>query len=275
MPENTEAQEIAALAISGALPEPLKEGEMASILIPGGYSHKIVDNELMLEQPTRKRGRVQLHTTQSLIDYVVRHKVTETTTVYADKAGHRFVAVINDARVDAAEWADHRASLALILTPEWKFWTAQDGNLMAQEDFATLIEDGQSEVREPDAATLLELALTFQARTDVKFRSAQVLQSGQRQLTYEEHTDASAGREGQLTIPAEFVLGLAPFEGAALYELHARLRYRINNTKLSIGYQLVRPHLILDAAYSDEAVRIAAGTETPLFEGTPPEGVSR
>ena len=40
-------------------------------------------------------------------------------------------------------------------------------------------------------------------------------------------------------------------------------------------YQLVRPHEVLDAAYGDEAARIAGGTECPLFEGTPPEGVGR
>jgi uncharacterized protein YfdQ (DUF2303 family) len=275
VPDLTEAQEIAALAVSGALPEPLKEGEVASVLIPEGYSHKMVDAEYLLDQPDRKRGKVSLHTTQSLIDYVNRHKVDETTTVYADKAAHKFVAVINDHRGGEPEWADHRASLTLIQTPEWLFWTRQDGQLMSQGDFATLIEDGQSEVREPDAATLLELALTFQAHTNVKFRSAQVLQSGQRQLTYEEHTEAAAGREGNLTIPAEFVLGLAPFEGAALYELRARLRYRIGEGKLAIGYHLVRPHEILDTADSDEAVRIAGGTEVQLFEGTPPEGVGR
>lgn len=282
MSEQTEAEAIADLtrreADKGTV---LSSGDVISIIVPDGFSREEVDTEYLLDQPVRKRGCVDLYTSQSVIDFVRRHKSEQTTTIYASKITHRFVAVINDARgtdsyhENPAEWADHRATLDLIKTPEWKFWTAHDGDFMDQEAFATHIEDGQLEVRDPDAATLLELASTFQAHTAVKFRSAVVLQSGQRQLNYEENTEAGAGRDGKMVIPKEIVLGLSPFEGSALYELHARLRYRIGNGKLSIGYQLIRPHDVLNDAFSDEAVRIAAGTECPLFEGTPPEGVGR
>lgn len=280
MSAETETADIATLTRIGDTPKPLKAGDVVSIIVPQSAERAQVDLEFLLDTPTRKRGKVALHTPESFSDFVNRHKDEASTTVYANKDHHGFVAVLNDAEsaIDGdvgAEWADHRAQLTLRLTPEWKFWADHDGELMSQGDFATLIEDGQGEVREPDAATLLELAMTFQAHTNVKFRQATVLQSGQRQLTYEEHTEASAGRDGKIVIPQEFLLGLAPFEGTALYALRARLRYRIGDGKLAIGYQLVRPHEVLDEAFGESLKTIKAATDVPCFMGEPPTGVGR
>lgn len=280
---SAEAAAIADIVREGDMPHELNPGDVVSIIVPAGCSREEFDGEYLLDQPTRKRGEVKLHTPGSLAEFINRHKSETATTVYANKDGHRFVAVLNDARGEeslsgddeGAEWADHRATLTMRLTPEWKFWAEHDGQLMGQEEFATLIEDGQSEVREPDAATLLELAMTFVAKTDVKFRSAIVLQSGQRQLNYEEDTTAGAGRDGKLVIPDEFLLGLAPFEGSDPYALRARLRYRLGNGKLAIGYQLIRPHEVLDDAFGGALAAIKEATDVPCFMGEPPTGAAR
>lgn len=282
----TEASAIADIVREGDMPHVLDSGDVVSIIVPPGATREQVDTEYLLDRPARRRGTVRLHTPESFRVFVVRHVDTDRTTIYANKDLHGFVAVLNDltptvvgddeSMLDrgAAEWADHRAFLTLRLTPEWKFWAEHDGQMMNQTDFATLIEDGQDEVREPNAATLLELAMTFHAKTNVKFRSAIVLQSGQRQLNYEEATEAGAGRDGKLEIPAEILLGISPFEGTEPYALRARLRYRLNNGALTIGYQLIRPHEVLDSAFEDAKSKIAE-IDVPVFEGTPPEGVGR
>lgn len=281
MSELTEAEAVEGLARQAASPSVLIAGDVVSIIVPENCTREEVDTEYLLAYPTRKRGNVSLHTPESFCAFVVRHKETECTTIYASKEDHLFVGVLNDsygaleAGVNGAQWTDHRAALKLRLTPEWKFWADKDGALMDQTDFALHVENGADEVREPDAATLLELAQTFQAKTDVKFRSSSILASGQRQLQYEENVQASAGLDGKIVVPAELVLGIAPFEGSEPYKVTARLRYRLREGKLSIGYQLVRPHEVLDAAFGDAQQVITEKTEVPVFMGTPPQKVCR
>lgn len=262
------------IAITASEPVALNTNVLYREVVPEDAQAMVLDLERFRETPDRKRGTIALHTAASFSDFINRHK-DERSTIFADRDACRFIGVLNDADGEGAHWADHRAVLAMKHTPEWLFWTAQDGNLLSQADFAGHIEDGQSEVREPDAATLLELAQTFHAKTGVNFRQSTILQSGQRQLTYEETTAASAGHSGQITIPQEFILGVAPFVGSDAYKVTARLRFRLHNGTLSIGYQLVRPHEVIDAAFADAVEAIKTATDVPTFMGVPVSGVGR
>src|SRR5207237_5067343 len=93
----------------------------------------------------------------------------------------------------------------------------------------------------PDAADLLEIAQTFYASTKADFRSGTRLSSGEVQFQYVEETQASAGRNGELSIPTKFDLRIAPFQGEERCALQALLRYRVREGNLAIGYELVRP----------------------------------
>jgi uncharacterized protein YfdQ (DUF2303 family) len=269
-----ESQVIADIATAAARPTTLAPGALFHCVVPEGYVSELQDTEKWLPEPDRLRGTVVLHTAESLTEFINRHK-DERTTVWADQESFRFISVLNDATKGCPEWADHRAALTMRKTPEWAYWESKDGELMSQEDFAGHIEDGQTEVREPDAATLLELASTFHAKTGVNFRQSTRLQDGQRQLQYDETTTATAGHSGQILIPREFILGIAPFFGSDPYKVVARLRFRLNGGKLGIGYQLVRPHEVQQAAFQDAAASISGATEVSQFMGTPVTGVAR
>jgi uncharacterized protein YfdQ (DUF2303 family) len=246
-----------------------------AFVVPTNSKIEFVDVKEMLakhqDHPARKTGCYHVHDAASFISYVGKHGLAETE-VWSDAQGQKIVGVINahdtSSGEDSAGWGDHTVVYQVALTDAWKAWMALDGKLVNQVDFANHIEDRMVDIQIPDAADLLEIAQSFEANTNVKFESATVLSSGQRQFVFREETTARAGQAGNMTIPKEFVLLIQPFEGAAAFELTARLRYRLRDGQLAIGYQLVRPKDILRAAFVSVSDEIAAGVDAPVFLGT-------
>ena len=258
--QRTEADAVAEVALAHALelrvPKDLRE--VLVRITP--YGHELIDLAEYLPAPRRKAGSVTLHDAASFGAYVNRHK-TEATVLYAHRDASRVVAVLNDHATAGPGWGDHVAILQIVHTNEWKHWAGKDGNLLSQSDFAEHIEQGLDEIADPPAADMLELAQSFEAHSQVQFKSAKLLQDGSRQLVYQETVDAHAGQSGQITIPREFTLGIAPYEGTDPYKMTARLRYRLQSEHLMIGYQLVRPDHVLKEAFADVLAAIQAETE--------------
>lgn len=216
--------------------------ERKAFVVPAGAGLVVVDpDEQQLERPRRLKGSVQVETTESFKAYVSEFYDASETTAWVNLDSNRVVAVINDAANGDAAWRDHRATLQLVATPEWQRWRQRDGEIGSQEAFARHIEISEPDIQDPTAAELLELAQTFHATTSAEYRSSVRLSSGEVQLAYIEDTNATAGKNRDITIPKEFGLLIAPFRGEAAVPVTALLRYRVRDGKLAIGYELVRP----------------------------------
>jgi uncharacterized protein YfdQ (DUF2303 family) len=269
----TDTQPIIDVALASAKPEQLTEGRW-SVAIPDNGSHAIIDLTADIERgqatPNRKRESITLHTGTSLGEYVVKHDQGDGSAVlFADVEHATVVAILNAPTADTAGWSDHRARLALRFTDAWKRWTARNGKMLSQVEFAELIEEGLIDIAEPDSATLLEVATSIEAQSSANFKSATRLESGERQLRYEETIEARAGRAGELTIPSEFILALQPFEGSETYPVTARLRYRLNDGKLTLGFVLDRPNDVLSRAFDDVLTAIETATGLVALRGVP------
>lgn len=267
MPDNSNAFDTIEAATRAATPAKVDAGEMFTLVVPEGATVEKIDTEHLLDKPRRKHGTITLRTGESLGRYVTEHK-SAGSAIFADVERRSIVAVLNDHAADAG-WGDHRASLTLQHTPEWNRWAEKDRQMMNQTAFAELIEDGFLDITEPEAADMLELASTFEAAQQVEFRSGVRLDSGQRQLTWVETVQAKAGVQGQVVIPAEFVLGLPPFDGCDPYRLVARLRYRIREGALSIGYVLDRPEDVIRSAFADVVKAVDGATGITPYAGRP------
>lgn len=252
-PELTEAEAIVNVAKEAATPSRVKDNDSgAEILVfppdKDGMA-PVVDIESALAQyrpaPRRPTGSVQVGTVDSLINYATQHK-TDGTDIWVHPTEGKVVAVINNHAPEPG-WGDHRAILNLVVTDEWKFWMSLNGSMVDQQRFANHIEEGQREIVEPPAATMLEIAQTLHAQVGADFSSAIRLTDGNVQLKYVEETKATAGKAGDLKIPASFTIGVAPFQGEDPFKVTARLRYRINGGHLQIGYILDRPQEVLKA----------------------------
>jgi len=243
----------------------------------GDIVEKLIDPDNYADRPRRKTGQVQLITVPSLIAYVEKHKGLGTE-VWANPAAGRFEAVLDDHigtneddEDTAPGWGDHRAVCVLQHTRDWKHWLSVDGRLMDQVQFAEHLEAGLHNIVRPDAADLLEVAQTLHGSRNVAWKSGARLSDGQVQLKYEEELQGRAGASRDLEIPQEFVLVVAPFEGTAAVELKASLRWRLHDGRVTLGYRLQRPDVVLresvdlliDQVEADLDLRVLLGTPRP------------
>lgn len=164
-------------------------------------------------------------------------------------------AVLTETR---AKWARHQVIYQCPITPEWKKWRDNTGEVMDQAGFARFIEDGIPDITEPTGADMLEIVASLQVHNKVNFRQALRLDNGETQFTYEENIEGKAGSKGQLKIPQTIHLGLRLFDGGPGYALEARFRYKIKEGQLSMWYDLIRPERVHDVAVGEVYDQIAA-----------------
>ncbi|MCV2395951.1 YfdQ family protein [Actinotalea sp. M2MS4P-6] len=271
----TDTQDAINAGVKIAEPKPLEEHNRFYALTPADGSAPVIVDLLdkaqhLAETPLRKTGLVILHTATSLVAYINRHH-TEGTEVWADVERSAIRAVINGNATNTPGHGDHIATLMLRKTPSWLAWEKASGQMGSQVRLAELIEDRAIDIVKPASADLLEVAQTFKAARSVDFESSQRLSTGEVAIVYREQVDAKAGRKGELTIPETFELALVPYEGSPTYKVTARLRYRIAEGQLSIGFVLDRPEDVLRAAFDDIAVEVESGIDegTPVLTGWP------
>lgn len=277
MPYPTEPRETANDGGVRAIIDTAQQAAAPTELTPGkvyavrtGDQVKTIDltGDAYSELPARKKGTTVVRDAASFAALWAKH-ADETSEVYADAARLTVTAVLNADGPAGADWGDHRVRLELRETDAWEQWAANDGALLKQEDFAEFVEDHLPEILEPAAAEMLEIAQSISGTVKAEFASGTRLATGQRQLAFTETVTAKAGQKGQLTIPETFVVGLVPFEGSEGYRLTARLRYRITDTRLTIGYKLERPQDVRATAFQDVVKAIAEQISEQILNGTP------
>lgn len=272
MTQPTDTQAVIDLARTSVDPRTLDRGAYHVVNTPQGLVQIDLTADRWLDQPKRKTGNVVVRDAASFLAYWGKHS-TGASEVYADRDQLAVTAVIDAHGSDttATDWGQHRLVLQLRHSPSFKAWLELSGKLVTQTQFAEFIEDRRADIIDPTAADVLELAQTFEATTKVSFRSSNRLKSGERQLSYVESVDASAGQRGELTIPDALSLAVPIFEGAAVADaVTARLRYRIEDGRLRLGVVLDRIAEVVDGAFAGVVTEVAAGIgATPVLYGTP------
>jgi uncharacterized protein YfdQ (DUF2303 family) len=240
-------------------------GDATLLVLPPGFQHHDITKAVQAAAPApaRPSGTVTLTDVASFIAYVKNHAAAPSSYIYADSDRRKLVAVLNDhcqGDLREAGWRDFRAEYSAELSREFQLWLAANAKPMEQEEFAIFIEDNIADVAEPTGETLLQIALTLQAKTEVNFGSARRLDNGQVQLHYSETIDARASA-GNIEIPREFRLGVRVFKNGDAYGIRARLKYRLGAGKLRFWYELDRPDDIIEHAFEAyiDAARTSAG----------------
>lgn len=172
---------------------------VATVVTPLGAARHLLDLQELEPVPARTRAVLKAHTAGSFADLVSRF-AGPGAHVYVDRPAQNLAAILNDDDAEGADWRDHRVVLDLCPTPEWEFWTGNQG-LGEQQKFAEVIEDGLEEIVWPAAADMLELAQSFQASVSSKFAQQGRLTNGAVQFTYAEDINATAGANGTGAAP--------------------------------------------------------------------------
>lgn len=277
MSEATTSEITAAMEIGKNQTQVIEIDDQKVLVTPEGHRADYdLDQHLdkYREAPKLINARVELHTAQAFIDYV-NDFCDSNSAIFVDEANATFVAVL-DYHKDTTKprHCNHTATFKCKQTDEWSVWMRHDGDKMSQEDFALFIEDNADDITNPSAAEMLEIALTIKANTTCEFRQSQRLDNGQIQLTYNEVIDGRAGASGQLEIPQEITIAMQPFQGSGSYTRKARFRYRINQGKLAMWYDLIRPKKCIEEAVKDTLNEIKDSTNgvkvAQFYYGIPP-----
>lgn len=270
-----------------ALIAEIKRGATVEILdhsliaVPGENGREIVSVEKHLAHPSRKRGAVTVFDAASFITYLNDQGATqETAAIYVDKHPGKpaIVGVLNHDITSngAAGWRDHTVSIGFRTTPEWQTWVQASGRMFAQRDFAEFLEDNMQQIQAPIGGDLMRIAENIEVTSDGKCRSAQRLDNGAVQFSYDEDVKATVKNGKQaIEIPQEFQIALSPFQGTSVYAITARFRWRFDREGgVTMGYKLLRLDDVVRAAIDGLVKPIEAGTNISIYEGAAPAAVA-
>jgi uncharacterized protein YfdQ (DUF2303 family) len=274
----TEAESIASLAVQaqgkGAIVKTANDREF--LIFPNGQTCKDVTDEhhdSHTRTPAFVKQHVTLQTVDSLVDYVNRFKLA-TTMLFADIGSSVIRAAIDyhDSTADHGEddyqarRLAHNAKLTLEHSVEWKLWADISGRLKPQGEFARFIEENAADIHAPDAATLLEAVRDIQAKRNVNFTKAVRTASFNEDFHWSDTTEAKGGK-GSIELPTKFVLGLPVYFGQPETELHAFLRWKLDDGSLALGIQLHRAEQVRQAVFKQIVLDAAERTECPIVFG--------
>lgn len=242
---------------------------------PANARRELESLERYLPLPLRKRARIDLSAHDSFIDYVERHKEPGTALFCEiNESGGSFTAILdyhrdNEAAViGEARWGEHVCVYTAEFTPEWKRWRELSGKLLSQAKFALFMEDNQFDIAKPDPAAMLEIAKTLEATQGATFKSSIRLDNGDRQFAYAQNTEGKAGAQGNLEIPKEFTLRFAIFTNGPAYDIPCRFRWAIEGGVLGLGFELVKPHKLIELALVEARNAIQQTLKLPVLFGS-------
>jgi uncharacterized protein YfdQ (DUF2303 family) len=243
-------------------------GNSVHLVVPPSFTHHNITElvEKADPHPNRKRGTVALSDIDSFSQFVKDHGLAHNTYIYADPDARTLTAVMNEHEFSdpTAGWRDFRAVFTADLSREFSTWYKNNKQVKEQEEFAVFVEDNIADVVEPSGDTLLAIALTLQAKTEVNFSSSRRLDNGQVQLAYTENIDARAGA-GAVEIPREFAIGCRLFKNGEGYKINARLKYRLGGGKVKFWYELDRPENAIEDAFKAYVEKARASGFTVLI----------
>lgn len=219
------------------------------MLVPTGMK---VENLALLVPPKRIKQTPQFLEVGSFIDYVNRFK-TEATLIFANvtETAATFNAVLDYHEaapgLSPAHCA-HSTSYATVETQEWRTWLEADRKAMDQVQFATWLEENSRLVVAPSSAELLELVRSLHGHRNARFNTALRLDNGAYSVSYDEDISVKGTnltKGGEMELPPTIMAGIAPFQGAPLYEVHARLKSRVSERKLCLWFETAQKHLVV------------------------------
>jgi uncharacterized protein YfdQ (DUF2303 family) len=260
----------AGTSLAGAQKSPLNDG-VPFVVVPEGYKVEHVFERD--ENPARAIGIVKMRDANSFVNYFNRQKRAESL-IYASLDPAKILGVIDDHRAynteftneDGANWRAYRVEFAVPASREWKVWTGKDRKALNQLEFAELIEDNLPDIVTPDGSTMLSVALNFEASKEGNFVSAARLQDGSTNFVWKEDINATGNK---IAMPSQITLEIPVFENGQPSPVEARIKYRVKDGNLTIWYELVRPHKVLEAAFRSIWSQIEEQTQTTILLGSP------
>jgi len=245
-----------------AVSDPKTQLEIPVLILPEGMKSEAVDFKAFRDAPLRREGTAKADSPGSFIQLVLRNE-NEHSVVFASRKSPTdlsLLAVIDYNEKGATglpKFGKHRVLYPFPISDEWTFWTKNNGVEMNQGAFAAFIEARIADLGDPTSASagakafaeliecplatparILELSRGLSVRVDSKVQGHVNLSSGERQISYEEAHNDSAGKP--IKVPGAFLLQIPVFKDDGNYAIPVRLAYRISGGAIVWSYSLYR-----------------------------------
>lgn len=237
--------------------DPIELGNTPQIVIaPAGYIAIPIPRVEIAPAPDHIRQRVTLNSLDSFTAYVKKFQRNNTEIFSAsNESGGSFTAVFDyheGGKDGVPGRAVHSALYPCPLSVEWKTWLKLNSVPQKQETFVEFIDANAKDIILPDSAVLLELAMNFEMKSNVNFQSDIRRTTGGRVLKFTEEIEAGrSGSAGEIKVPDIIKIRIPVFETGKLFEIEARVEFRVNSGKLTIAYILRRAHDAVRDALTD------------------------
>ena len=208
-----------------------KAGTGQFAVVPDGFKVECLED--WQDRPNRHTADHRFVDVSSLAEYLNRF-ANDDTMLAADFAAGTVMAVIDGDSKETPSHRDHKARFEAQQSNQIKAWLGLAGKPMSQVAFGLFLEDRAVDVVEPDAASVMDMVMTFDAIKKVAFKSSQRLHDGQRQFQYVEENET----RGAVTLPDHFII-LAPiYRGMEPQRIKFMVRYRIEDGVLRFGVDM-------------------------------------
>jgi uncharacterized protein YfdQ (DUF2303 family) len=233
--------------------------ENGVIAMPGDWA--LHDMEQYLPAPRRIDRNMPMATVTGFCDYVTAHALDKRTAVYvrADKA----TAVIDDIVPGANQpsWGDHKVSMALDTTEEWRAWRGNSGQFVPQREFVNFIQDRAGDIVQPDLADLVQQLQGVNAESTGSRRDAT------------SHLSAEQKREQAIRIttdPPEYLELAMPIlqcEPDQYTICRARLQVKLDDDGVKFVATVVNAPIVLDRRIRElvERLRTKIGKKVAVY----------
>ncbi len=254
----TEASSIAELA---------REAKLQTHVIPDRNNHCItlppgwhLEEITHMEVPRTVARDTRLGDTASFIAYC-RKWSDSLSEFYADPHERVVECIIDADTKEFPSYQDHKVRFPLSYSREFMAWLALDGRYVDQLELAEHLEDRHRDVVVPDddptapsGLDMFQIAREFRLVRNSTFGQAHDLTTGEATFEFETRND----QKKSVDFPEHFYLGLPIFRGGQPYQLKVRARYRVNDSKLVLGYQIVDKDAAIEEAFNLELETIKA-----------------
>lgn len=255
---------------------PLQDGRPFVVLQDRNVGQVAQYLDQTIDHPPRKIACVLLDDVSSFINYWNIH-AAENSQIYASMEKPQFTAVFDDhhGAGDDACYRGHRARFSPKHSPEYLAWKGKNGKDNAfsdNEQFALWIEDQLPDFVSPSGALMLQMALNFKVVQNASFGKAVRLQDGNTKITFTNEVQGSSGTEaGTIQIPDVFTINIPIYAGlgSLKFSFDARFRYRLNGGKLTMWYELIRPHKVVEMAFGEIVSEMSDATKRTVLFGSP------
>jgi uncharacterized protein YfdQ (DUF2303 family) len=243
------------------------------------------------DRPVARIGTATLTRLDSFIELTNRFKAPNSAVFAKDDPTAPKLTTVFDYHPEGemlANFQRHRATYAFPVSDEWRAWSKANAEPMKMMDFAAFLEDRIVDVvtdAAPASAAakdfmaktggniagpsdLMRIARTLQVNETSTLREARNLSSGEAEVVFQsEHLDAAGNK---LVLPNLFMICIPVFARAPeFYQILARFRYRKTGGAVVFWYELWRPDLVFEQAFTEACNAVREQTELPLFVGSP------